>query len=258
MPNDWSATISCAEESKSMQESYDDDKGIMKASVVLRCAYEDRHLLVADVCGTRLPWPKGAAGAVPRALTAAIVPVETPSSTVATANGLIAYEEALVTVNFTTEIKDVASESIEPTIEFLTLDHRNFAWGSGNGQPLTEEEAPGRLVRGINFVRTEYDQTLLPAELLSLIGSVNDAAVTGSILSLTFATETLLYAPPSITYKQDSTNTVKFEVVKKFTYNQNGWNAYYRGSSASFQRIYRRGSSTPYNNYPVADLSTLF
>jgi hypothetical protein len=254
--NAWS-DIDCAEESKSQSESYDDDRGIMKASVVLRCAYSDRHLLVADVCGGRRSWPKGAAGAVPRALTAAIVPVETPSTTEPTANGQIAYEEALVTVNYTTEIKEIASESLEPTVEFLTLDHRNFAWGSGVGEALTEEEAPGRLVRGLNFVRTEYDKITLEPELLSLIGSVNSVAVTGSILALTFGIETLLFAPPTITYKIDSTNITKFEVVKKFTFNQHGWNSYYRGRTGNFQRIYRRGASSSYDNYPVDDLSPL-
>jgi len=242
-----------------MNESYDDDRGIMKASVQLRVAYSQRHNLVAAICGTRMNWPKGAAGAVPRAFTASIVPVETPSTIeAAVTNGLIAYDEAIVTVNFTTEIKDVASESIEPYTEFITLDHHNFAWGSGNGPMLKEEEAPGKLIRGINFVRTEYDQTTLAPELLSLMGHVNNAPITGSILALTFPTETLLYAPPVITYKQDSTNINKFEVVKKFTYSQNGWNVYFRGATNAYTAIYKRGSGAQYKSYPVASLSPLF
>lgn len=258
MANVWS-DIACAEEVGTQQESYDDERGIMKGSITLRCAYENRHLLVANVCGQRREWPKGAAGAVPRAFTASIVPVFSPSLTEPMTDNSVPYSEALVTINYTTEIKDVASESIEPYTEFLTLDHRNFAWGSGNGPAITEEEAPGKLVRGINFVRTEYDVPApLGAELLSLMGCVNSIPVTGSILGLTFPAQTLLYAPPVINYKNDSTNIIKFELVKKFTYNQNGWNSYYRGATGLYTQIYKRGSSTPYLNYPVADLSLLF
>ncbi len=256
---EFSPSIDCAEEAGSCSESYDDDRGIMKASVKLRCAWTNRHLLVADVCGQRLAWPKGAAGLVPKAATASIEPVLTPGDPNSSDQQELIYGQALVTINYTTAIVDVVSESIEPYTEFITLDHRNFRWGSGSGTPLREEESPGRLVRGINFVRNELDKTgTLDYTLLSLIGAVNAAPVTGSIINMTFPANTLLYAPPSISYKKDSTGTVKFDLTKKFTYQQAGWNAYFRPSVGAFQRIYVAGASVPYDSYPVADLSGLF
>ncbi len=255
---DYSSAIDCDEEAGTVSENYDDPRGVMKASVQLRCAWEDRHALVADICGNRLPWPKGAAGAVPTAATAAIVPVLTPGSPNAADGQEVIYGEALVTINYTTEFVDVVSEAIEPTTEFLTLDYRYFRWGSGSGLPLREEEAPGKLVRGINFVRNEIDKTSLPANLLSFIGHCNVAPVTGSILGLTFPAQTLLYAPPSINYKKDSSGAVKFDITKKFTFNEQTWNKFFRPQVGVYQQIYAAGSATPYNNYPVSDISGLF
>lgn len=252
----FSDVISCAEEAGSVQESYDDERGTLKASVTLRCAWGDRHLLVADVCGNRKAWPKGSASVAPLAATAAIVPVLTPGSP-SVSGQEVEYGEALVTINYTTEIVDVVSESIEPYAEFITLDHKWFRWGSANGAALREEEAPGKLVRGINFVRTELNKTTLAPELISLIGSVNSSAVVGSIVSFTYAAGTLLYAPPSISYKKDSGGATKFDITKKFTYNANGWNKFFRSSSASWQAIYLAGGGV-YNSYPEVDLSALF
>lgn len=252
----WSPTVSSAEEAGTANESYDDNRGIMKASVTLRCAYGDRHDLVKSICGARLPWPKGAAGVVPLAQTALIVPVITPGT--ATLDELIDYGEALVTINFSTEIVELASESIEPYAEFQTLDHRWFWWGpvavGSSGvipDPLREEEAPGRLNRGINYVRTDIDVSgPLSSSLTDLVGYVNSDVVNWSLLGFTSAAETLLYSPPQITYKIDSTNVIKFTVVKKFTYNPNGFNTYFRGKTGTWSPIYVAGTATPYKSYP--------
>lgn len=256
----WSPSVVSAEMAGTMTENYDDNQGLMKASVQLKCAYADRHALVASICGARLPWPKGAAGVVPLAQTAQIVPFLEPG--VATLDELIQYGSALVTINYSTEIVELASESIEPYAEFQTLDHRWFWWGpagvAGSGSsatiipdPLREEEAPGRLNRGINYVRTDIDVAgPLSSSLTDLVGYVNSDPVTWSLLGFTSAPETLLYSPPQINYKIDSTNVIKFTVVKKFTYNPNGFNTYFRGKTGAWSPIYVAGTSTPYLSYP--------
>ena len=252
----WSA-IDCAEEAGTQSESYDDFRGIMNASVQLRCAYESRHLLVADVCGQRRPWPKGAAGQVPVAQTAGIVPVVSPGSPASSDQGLN-YSEALVTVNYTTAVVDVVSESIEPFAEFITLDYRWFRWGSGSGTILREEEAPGRLTRGVNFVRNELEvQPPLGMDLINLSGYINNTPITSSLTGFIFPKETLLYAPPIINSTLDSTGLRKFQITKKFTYQPQGWNTYFRSYTGTYQAIYRVGETSPYKSYPLGNLSTL-
>jgi len=261
---------SCAEEAGSMKEDFDDEHGLMKASVTLRCAYADRHALVANIVGNRRPWPKGSPGPVPLASTASIVPVMTPG--LASGDELIVYGESLVTINYNTKIVDQFSESIEPTSEFLTLDHRWFRWspysgpigiqvGTGSGadtivftdyDPPREEEAPGRQMRGINFVRTDFNQVTVPQEIVDYTGCVNSDTVTWSLLGLTSDPETLLYLPPSITTKVDSSNTRKFDITKKFNYNPNGFNKYFRAATGNFQYIYVAGTTTIFKSYPPA------
>ncbi len=252
----FSSIVDCAEEAGTAQESYDDERGTLKASVTLRCAWENRHLLVSDICGNRLPWPKGSLGVIPLARTAAIMPVQTPGEPFARSLQEMIYGEALVTIQYTTELVDVVVESIEPTAEFITLDHKWFRWGGPTGAQLREEEAPGRLVRGINFVRTKNDQSSMAPELMSLIGQVNNATVVSTLLGFSYPAETLLYAPPQINYKKDSGGVSKFDVTTKFTYNEHGWNQFFRSSTGTWQRIYLAGGAQ-YDSYPLANFAPL-
>lgn len=257
MPIEWSATVDCCEEMGSQTENYDDERGLMSASVRLRCAYEDRHDLVASICGIRKAWPKGAAGLVPVAQTASIVPVETPADVAASDGQGINYKEAIVTVNYSTKVVDAFSESIEPTAEFVQLPYQLFRWGAGDGPLLREDEAPGKLVRGLNLVRTEYNLLSLDPTVISLTGSCNSLPYVSPLLGLTFGVETLLYGPPNIQFKRDSTGLAsqKYDVTKKFTYSPQGWNTYFRGFTGAYQKIYLAGSASPYNSYPIADLT---
>lgn len=252
----WSNTVNCAEEHDSVTENYDDERGLMSASVTLRCAWADRHNLVTDICGNRRAWIKGSAGQAPVAGSAAIKPAGSIGSPGFSQQEIV-YAEALVTINFSTKVVDVFSESLEPTAEFVQLPYQLFRWGSGTGALLQEQEAPGKLIRGLNIVRNEYNLTSLDPDLIALVGSVNDESYSSSLLGLSFDAETLLYNPPNVQYKKDSTGVVKYDVTKRFTINPNGWNKYFRGFSGNYQRIYLAGSSDPYESYPVVDLSGL-
>lgn len=260
---DYSPTVSCAEEFGSVAENFDDPAGFMSATVILRCAWADRHALVADLLGNRRQWPHGApgSGVVPVATTTGTRPfLGGDQSTLAASGQAMVYDHALVTVNYSTRVSEVLSESIEPTAEFVTLDYRLFRWGSGNGDWLREEEAPGKLVRGINFVRSYLDLTQVQATArasIADIGKTHNASFSSTLLGLTFNAETLLFAPPVMNRKVNSAGVEKYDVTQKWTYNPNEWNRYYRARANSYQKIYPFGSSTPHNSYPVEDLSAL-
>lgn len=270
-------TPACAEEAGTMTESWDDEKGLMKASVTLRCNFTDRHALVAEIVGNRRAWPRGAPGPIPLASTAAIVPIVSPPASGNVVDGeLILYREALVTINYDTKLVDQFSEEIEPTSEFLTLDHRWFRWepytgqygidipgtGSGTGSteivtfvaydPLREEEAPGVQQRGINFVRTDFNQTTIPDPITDWVGMTNADTVTFSLLGKVAIPETLVYLPPSISTKVDSSNTRKFDVVKRFNYNPQGFNKFFRSATGRYHRIvWANALGQPFIPYPL-------
>lgn len=251
------SAITCYEEAGTRHENYDDKLGLMSAEVTLRCAYTDRHLLVADVCGNRRAWPNGAAGATPLACTASIVPVMTSSGGTTPDAQTINLGQALVTIHYTTQITDVLSESIEPTVEFQKIDHRWFRWDAANGDELREEEAPGVLFRGMNLSRHLYDvYPPLSTDLFDLVGSTNSTPYVSALLERTFDTDTLLYGAPVISRKVDSSNQTKYDIEKKFTYNPNGWNTFFRTKTATWSNIYlvTGGIYTP---YPQNDFSNI-
>jgi len=246
----------CAEEHGSSSEDYDEVTGYMSASVTLRCAYADRHLVAADICGNRRPWPKGGFGLTPRAAKAGIRPAENAGVNIGQMCNPL---HALVTVYYSSRNEDVVTESLEPTNEFVQLDHRMFRWNSGTGDHLAEEEAPGRLVRLINFVRTEMYVTGLNPSIMSLMGSVNNDAVSSSLLfGLSFAAETLLLAPPTVNRKISAFGVQQYDQILKWSYNPAGWNTYYRAKTGNYEKIYVAGASDPYNSYPLQDHSVLF
>lgn len=246
----------CFEEHGSATEDYDEETGYLSAQVTLRCLYADRHLVASDICGNRRPWPKGGFGLVPCATRAAIRPVEDAGST---SGQMIMPLHALVTVHYSSKNQDIITESLEPSNEFVQLDYRMFRWNSGFGDHLSEEEAPGRLVRIVNIVRTEMYISGLNPLITSLMGSVNDAPVTSSLLfGLSFAKETLLLAPPTVNRKISGFGVQQYDQVLKWAYNPVGWNTYYRAKTGNYEKIYIRGSSDPYNSYPIMSHSALF
>lgn len=249
------SAIDCCEEAGTAQENYAEINGIMTASVTLRCAWEDRHLLAQDVVGNKRQWPKGGF-VLPLAHSAAIVPVITPGAVPQDGQEIV-YGEALVTINYSSIVTDLVSHSIEPTAEFITLDYRRFRWGAADGLPLSEEEAPGFLLRGLNLVVTEMEVfPPLPGAYLTAPGGVNNAAVSSALLGLTFDAETLLFTPPSITMSRNTLGQVKTQVVKKFTYKPQGWNKYYRSVTNAWTSIFIAGGSE-YKNYPPISFAGL-
>lgn len=243
--------IDCAEEHGSASESADHKTGL-KASVTLRCAYADRMDLVQDLIGNRRAWPHGSYSEPPVAISTATKPVPGRYTTI---GQVCYYEEALVTVNYSTEDKDLISESLEPTSEFLTLDFKRFRWGSVNGDPILEGEAPGRILRGMNLVRTIHEvDPPIPTSLLSLQGHCNEVAYSSALLGLSFDTETLLFQPPSLSRQIKSSGAKAFSLVLKFAFKEQGWNNFWRAATQEYERMYDVENGE-YFNYPRGSFS---
>jgi len=249
------SVVPCCEEHVTQEEQW--GEGEITCSVVLRCTWDNRHLLVADLIGNAKEWPYGSFSYPPRCKTAAI----RPAATTYEEDGQgIDYQDALVTANYSTNVdeneeEDLMSESLEPTTEFLTLDHKRFRWGSETGDPVQEGEAPGKLVKGLNLVRKLFKVTAIPASVLTLPGSVNNAPYTSSILGLTFPAETLLFSPPTLERTITTGGVRAWNVTLKFSYKVGGWNQFWRAATGSVDRMYLVGIGQ-YNSYPLADFST--
>lgn len=242
------STVPCFEEHGGSNESLSLTK--WDASTTLRCDYLDRYALVADIIGNQRPYPHIRNG--PRAATASIVPF--PASATTGGQGLI-YQDALVTIGYSMESKDFVSESLEPTAEFLKLDHKGFRWGARDGEPLLEAEAPGRLTRGLNLVRTLFFvRGPLPAELLTSVGKVNSGAYISRFLNLSFPTETLLYGAPVLSRTITTSEIEAWTITLKFMYKPDGWNRFWRQKTQDYAKIFI-ANGVEYKNYQLGNFS---
>lgn len=231
------------------------------------CAYGDRAALEAELLGAAYT-PVADTGSICTGVNA--VPFEAEQQGV---DDDANYEKALVTAKWGTSgdtpefvVDTYYTESLEPTAEFLTLDHKLYRWEANDGDPLTEDEAPGRLMRGMDYVRTKYNQATIPAAALSLVGTVNSAAVspkTTGMSGLTFPAQTLLYQPPTIQRVVTAAGALAWNITYRFTYKPNwdgatarGWNWFWRAESQAYKQIYIAGGAV-YNNYPVGNFALL-
>ena len=238
------------------REEVDTDEG-MTCTVQLQCAYGIRRDVMADIIGGRVYWPL---------LTGLTKP---PFAVSGSAKGFeqkttstgqtLDYEMATLTINYESKGKDpedLISESLEPTCEFITLSPAGFSWTDVNGDPLSEEEAPGKQFRGLNLNRTIYKwEPPLPAGLLTNAGKVNDTLYTSSLLGLSFPAETLLFIPPTMDRTITSDGEDAFNVSLKFAYKPDGWNKFWRTKTQSFEAIYSHELAAEYKNYPLGDFS---
>jgi hypothetical protein len=119
---------------------------------------------------------------------------------------------------------------------------------------LSENQAPGQIIRGMNLVRTLYNLTSVPVSYLSLPGKTNSASYSSALLGLTFAAQTLLFQPGQLTRTIKLSGTEGFVAQVKMSYNPNGWNVYWNEAAQAYQPIYVAGGSQ-YFSYPLASFA---
>jgi hypothetical protein len=272
MSNFWTTdlttdtTLGVFELANSVTENYDPEKGISAVATVL-CPWDNREQVVSVILLNRLPYPRlPLAGALAR--TASVRPLESQNL----ADGSLHNPElAQITINYNqldaTDSTDpeniqIFSESLEPSAEFQTLDYRKFRWGSSSGKPLTAEQAPGKLVIGMDYVQTRYNVDEIPAIVLQP-GQVNNAAITAQLLGLTFPVETLLYQNTQPSRTISTTGDNLWTMASRFSYRPNGWNKFWnegKTGGAGWDVIYAKdnaGAWHEYKNFPPGDLSTI-
>lgn len=227
--------------------------GDRTATVVLRCNYDERHLVAAEMLGLQVPWPHGGWANPPLCQSISIDVAGNEGETIGQS---IHYLHALLTVTYGFDSQDLLSEELEPTTEFVTLDYRQFRWGGGYGDVLTEQEAPGRLQRGLLLNRTIYNVSPpLPISLLTLSGFVNSSPYYSNLLGLYFDTETLLFGTPHLSRTIRTDGSDGFTISLPFTVNPFGWNRYWRARTSNYEYMYVVGSGYPYKSYPPGNFS---
>ena len=97
------------------------------------------------------------------------------------------------------------------------------------------------------------------------MGSVNATTVVSPTIGLSFAPETLLYTPPTLS-RSISTDVIEaWRAVLTFQYKASGWNKFWRidaikadGSRGDWAHMYHKNDLvTPYRNHPLMDFSPM-
>lgn len=236
-----------------------------RAVVQLRCAWEDRYSLASEVSALSIYQrnPESLA----RATSVAIEPLTRVLSADESSLWGV-YEESKITIEYTWSKKspqadgngELWSEELQPTAEHLTVDPTNLRWKTAVAA-LSKEQAPGMLVRGLDYVLTHFDVASIPAAALTLVGCVNNATVTGLFLGLAFPAETLLFNPPTAIRRvvMGPTPSLKWTVTYRLTYKACGWNRYWDPKMGAFDSIQRYNGSTwvDYKQYTPAAFTGL-
>lgn len=259
MPVTYSV-IDCSEESHTVRENATENGPT--ASVQLRCAWLNRAALVADIVGNLKEWPR-IPGCKAYAQNAAVIPAPGQSQT--DGQGCV-YDEALVTVNYLQLKTDggggdtvngqLFSETLEPSAEFTTLDHKKFRWSSEDGDKLEAQEAPGRLLIGMDYVLTRFNVDSVPVAILNNVGTVNQGSVAAQLLGLTFQAETALLMPTTPQRTIDAQGNGKWTLPIRFSIRPQGWNKFWRAKTQNWESIYKVDGGE-YKNYPTSNMAAI-
>lgn len=248
--------VSCDEEHGTVNANYSIEGGI-QASVGLRVTNANKELLVDDLLSNQREWPHTGFTEKPRAYAASLTPVATegPGGGAPSTGQTINYTHWIANVSYTTDpTRTLISESIEPSGEFVRLDHRLFRWNNDNA-PLLPGESPGILRRRLKLTRRLFQQPAVPTAILS-VGAVHNAAYASPLLGITFAANTLLLEPQPVERTITTAGSEGFNYTISFLYQPEGWNKYWRTDTQAWDSI-KLADGTAYNSYPPTNLSAL-
>lgn len=250
------STVDCQERLDTFNENFDVLSGIT-FNVELQCKCEDRHDLIGDILFTPQPYPKFTGFPI-YANSAAARPMGDITRSVEDGQEWLYKGDALVNVSYSTRVQDIFSDSIEPLIEYGTLDHKNFKWINGGVKMgLVEGEAPPFITRSLNFVRTRYKLATIPPVCFSLCGYVNSDAVESEQLGMTFPPETLMFQPLNMSQTMSTMSVSGWTIALKFAYKASGWNTFWRARTQAYESLYISNSLVAYKQYPSASFAEL-
>ena len=229
-----------------------------KAERVMRCKWLERVAALNQLADSVYPYIDGLTLYV---VGAKIDPAPGQQSQ-GTSSSRATYEDALVTLTYGVPIAgetplppgggpavEFATESLQGAAEFVTIDPKGLYWKDADEMGLTPEEAPGQLMKTLEYQYSRSNVVLIPAAVLDLVGTVNTAILTPTtpgMTALSFQPETLLYQPPTMSRRLTSEGASLWDLQFRFVYRPNfdtdtgdalGWNHFWKARSRNFFQI---------------------
>ena len=256
-----------------------------EGKVTLRCAWEDRHDIVENIFLNELVWPYWPESQwLPK--TFSIKPAPQIRTVAGASAEMNTYLLADIEITFGagnqefgapstgapgggSDIEVVYYETYRPSGEMLKLPPAlagkwQFRWGAikTNSDPLTNEEAPTRLIIGLDYVIRWVGLEEVPEAFFDSVDHVNSNEITTSA-GKTFDPETLLCQSPEISRTVTTAAAEPlWDVEARFSYRKDGWNKFWSPQHAAFREIYvykpfDDPTGTLYKNHPLADFTQM-
>lgn len=169
------------------------------------------------------------------------------------------YRTALVTVNYDTpdfnpgeagspnDPDAFITETLTPSVSFLSMSPVDAFWDNAQTQRLDYQTPLAIPVGQMEYVyqRRRFPDPI-PSQMFSFVGHCNSATVTSTRLNYTFPAETLLYVGSEFSREtillNDGTQSIKaWDIKQRYKYRSFSWN-----------KFYKKGTSTPQNIYDSA------
>ncbi len=171
------------------------------------------------------------------------------------------YQHALLTVVYrvcaTDDLAILEDEMIRPSAEYLTQAPDGFTWDAPGSEVLTVDEAPGRIVKMLEW---DYEIKWFPLRWVNQItarnGQINNASLYSVKFDMTFAAGTILCLAPDVDPQPTKLVEGVGTVTQHFAYRPEGWNNFYKHGSNTPSPLYISGVEV--GVYSAVDLTGLF
>ncbi|MEA3351189.1 MAG: hypothetical protein U9Q82_11245 [Chloroflexota bacterium] len=150
-------------------------------------------------------------------------------------DGQISYNHAIVTANYTTDIKlisgDYISENLTIATEGVRWTHDELYWSNDKTNPLKQNEGPLRIFPKLTYTLQYHRLLSVPSMVYTHMGYLNSNTVFTHILGIYFNPYFLLYRGAVVTRQLTAAGLTRFNVKHIFSYDYRGglgWNAIWR------------------------------
>jgi hypothetical protein len=230
-------------------EWYTNAKGIVnfRAKRILRCTWGDRAALIAWLgteAGCTYPHADGTALSLVRGIQS-----EGFAKGIGSGN-LMSYSHATLTVSYDTAgpqwVNGVSMEEWMQPHQFEVWTPKLW-WA--DGKKNTENYC--KTVAGWKHVTSVSKALTVPSNAGAYIGMCNQNTKSTLTLGYSFAAQTLLYNPPSVSSHTDSGGT-RYSYQFEHIYHPGTWNKFWRQDTNAYETMYTTAAgNTPYVCYPA-------
>jgi hypothetical protein len=222
---------------------------------MLRCAWSDRHTLMADLAS--LPDAQYPYMANSPAYCIGLRCVAGEGRVLDGGDGKAAYDWAIIeakysTINTGVYNNIIVTENLSDWLEARPASATNLKWA--DDKAVDPRDVPPLVVPGYEYTLTYHFLNAIPSTVWTLPGTVNSATYASKLLGVSWNAGYLLYVGGEHHASVTSGGVVKYTVTQRARYSPFGWNNAFRPSDGTWGAI-KKADGSAYKPYAEANWS---